>query len=129
MKKMVQTPDAPQAIGPYNQAVIEPKLGLLFTSGQIAMDPKSGKLVSGDARTQAHQVLNNLKEVLRAAGCGFEQVIKSTIYLKNIDDFAVVNEVYAEHFIKDFPARSTIEVSRLPKEALVEIEMIASLEK
>jgi 2-iminobutanoate/2-iminopropanoate deaminase len=127
MKKIVHTEKAPKAIGPYNQAVIETKSGLVFTSGQIGMDPKSGELVGPEVKAQAHQVLNNLKEVLVAAGCGFENVVKSTIYLKNIGDFAVVNAVYAEHFIRDFPARSTVEVARLPKDALVEIEMIAQL--
>jgi 2-iminobutanoate/2-iminopropanoate deaminase len=127
MKKIVHTEKAPKAIGPYNQAVIETKSGLVFTSGQIGMDPISGELVGPEVKAQAHQVLSNLKEVLAAAGCGFENVVKSTIYLKNIADFAVVNAVYAEHFIRDFPARSTVEVARLPKDALVEIEMIAQL--
>jgi 2-iminobutanoate/2-iminopropanoate deaminase len=125
MKKIVHTEKAPQAIGPYNQAVIETVSGLVFTSGQIGMDPQNGEIVSSDVKAQAHQVLKNLKEVLSAAGCDFGKVIKSTIYLKNIEDFSVVNSVYAEHFVKDFPARSTVEVARLPKDALVEIEMIA----
>jgi 2-iminobutanoate/2-iminopropanoate deaminase len=127
MKKIVHTEKAPQAIGPYNQAIIETVSGLVFTSGQIGMDAISGELISRDVKIQAHQVLNNLKEVLAAAGCDFGNVIKSTIYLKNIADFSVVNSVYAEHFIKDFPARSTVEVARLPKDALVEIEMIAQI--
>jgi 2-iminobutanoate/2-iminopropanoate deaminase len=126
MKKIVHTEKAPEAIGPYNQVIIETESGLVFTSGQIGMDPKSGELVSPDVVEQAHQIFANLKAVLAAAGCGFEHVIKSTIYLKNISDFSAVNAVYAEHFIKDFPARSTIEVARLPKDALVEIEMIAT---
>jgi 2-iminobutanoate/2-iminopropanoate deaminase len=126
MKKIVHTEKAPEAIGPYNQAIIETKSGLVFTSGQIGMDPETGDLVSGDVVEQAHQVFANLKEVLAVAGCGFEHVIKSTIYLKNISDFTAVNAVYAEHFIRDFPARSTVEVARLPKDALVEIEMIAA---
>jgi 2-iminobutanoate/2-iminopropanoate deaminase len=129
MKKIVHTEKAPQAIGPYNQAVIETTSGLIFTSGQIGMNPKTGELVSPNVEAQAHQVLTNLKEVLIAAGCGFEDVVKSTIYLKDISDFGVVNAVYAEHFIKDFPARSTVEVARLPKDALVEIEMIALIRK
>jgi 2-iminobutanoate/2-iminopropanoate deaminase len=126
MKKIVHTEKAPEAIGPYNQVIIETESGLVFASGQIGMDPKSGELVSPDVVEQAHQIFANLKAVLAAAGCGFEHVIKSTIYLKNISDFSAVNAVYAEHFIKDFPARSTIEVARLPKDALVEIEMIAT---
>jgi 2-iminobutanoate/2-iminopropanoate deaminase len=127
MKKIISTSQAPQALGPYNQAIHESKLGLVFTSGQIGMDPASGQLVSSDIKAQTHQVFANLKAVLAAAGCGFDQVIKSTIYLKDINDFAAVNAIYAEHFVKDFPARSTVEVARLPKDALVEIEMIASI--
>lgn len=127
MKKIISTAHAPQALGPYNQAIYEPKLGLIFTSGQIGMDPQTGQLVGADIKSQTHQVLANLKAVLAAAGCGFEQVLKSTIFLNDMNDFVAVNEIYAEHFIKDFPARSTVEVARLPKDALVEIEMIASM--
>ncbi|HBC46831.1 MAG TPA: reactive intermediate/imine deaminase [candidate division Zixibacteria bacterium] len=127
MKKIVHTEKAPQALGPYNQAIIETRSGLVFTSGQIGIDPKTGELAGSDPVAQAHQVLNNLKEVLAAAGCSFENVIKSTIYLKNISDFAAVNSVYVEYFIRDFPVRSTVEVAGLPKDALLEIEMIAAL--
>jgi 2-iminobutanoate/2-iminopropanoate deaminase len=127
MKKIIYTDRAPQALGPYNQATVDTDSGLVFTAGQIGIDPQSGQLVGFDARKQAHQVFANLKAVLSAAGCGFENVMKSTIYLKNIDDFAAVNDVYAEHFIRDFPARSTVEVARLPKGALVEIEMVAKV--
>ena len=125
MKKIVTTSGAPGAIGPYNQAVIESRTGLLFTAGQVGMDPRTGELVSPNVTEQANQVFRNLKAVLEEAGCDFSHVIKSTIYLKNLDDFNAVNSVYAEHFIKDFPARSTVEAARLPKDALVEIEMIA----
>jgi 2-iminobutanoate/2-iminopropanoate deaminase len=125
MKKIIHTDRAPQALGPYNQAVIDRETGLLFTAGQIAIEPQSGTLVGADARAQAVQVFGNLRAVLEAAGCGFADVVKSTIFLKNIDDFDAVNEVYAEHFVRDFPARSTVEVARLPKGALVEIEFIA----
>jgi 2-iminobutanoate/2-iminopropanoate deaminase len=125
MKKIVHTDRAPKALGPYNQAVIDRETGLLFTAGQIALDPDTGNLVGTDARRQAQQVLINLKAVLQEAGCGFEDVVKSTIFLKNMDDFPAVNEIYAENFVKDFPARSTVEVARLPKNALVEIEFIA----
>jgi 2-iminobutanoate/2-iminopropanoate deaminase len=125
MKKIVHTDRAPKALGPYNQAVIDRETGLLFTAGQIALDPDTGNLVGTDARRQAQQVLTNLKAVLQEAGCGFEDVVKSTIFLKNMDDFPAVNEIYAENFVKDFPARSTVEVARLPKNALVEIEFIA----
>ena len=98
MKKIVQTEKAPQAIGPYSQAIVETASGLVFTSGQIGMDPATGELVGPDITAQAHQVLNNLEAVLRAAGCGFEHVVKSTIYLKNIADFAAVNKVYADRY-------------------------------
>ena len=127
MKKFVTTAKAPQALGPYNQAVSELKIGLLFTSGQIGIVPKTGELVSPDIREQTHQVLRNLKSILEAGNCDFENVIKSTIYLKNIGDFSVVNDVYSEYFTKDFPARSTVEAARLPKDALVEIDMIATI--
>jgi len=127
MKKIISTPNAPKALGPYNQAIHEPKLGLVFTSGQIGLDPQTNQMAGSDIKTQTHQVFANLKAVLSAAGCGFEQVIKSTIFLKDMNDFTAVNEIYAEHFVKDFPARSTVEVARLPKDALVEIEMIASV--
>jgi 2-iminobutanoate/2-iminopropanoate deaminase len=127
MKKIVRTDQAPQALGPYNQAIVDYDTGLVYTAGQIGIDPKFGELVSPDVRDQAHQVFHNLKAVLNAAGSGFDHVLKSTIFLKNIDDFDAVNEIYAEHFVKDFPARSTVEVARLPKGALVEIEFIARL--
>jgi len=127
MKKIVHTEKAPKAIGPYNQAVIAKRSGLVFTSGMIGIDPKSGELAGTDITGQARQVFENLREVLSAAGCGFENVIKSTLFLKNISDFNAVNAVYAEHFSADFPARSTVEVSRMPKDALLEIDMIAQL--
>jgi 2-iminobutanoate/2-iminopropanoate deaminase len=127
MKKIVHTEKAPRALGPYSQAVIETKSGLVFTSGQIGIDPKTGELVGPDPVSQARQVLENLKEVLAAAGCSFENVIKNTLYLKNISDFAAVNAIYAEYFNRDFPGRSTVEVARLPKDALVEIDMIAAV--
>ncbi|OGC91503.1 MAG: reactive intermediate/imine deaminase [candidate division Zixibacteria bacterium RBG_16_53_22] len=125
MKKIIHTDRAPTALGPYNQAIIDAETGLLFTAGQIGIDPRSGELAGSDARGQAQQVFRNLRAVLEEAGCGFEDVLKSTIFLKNIDDFTPVNEVYAEHFIRDFPARSTVEVAKLPRNALVEIEFVA----
>jgi len=127
MKKIIHTDHAPKALGPYNQAIIDSQTGLLFTAGQIGIDPGSGELVGADAQHQAQQVFRNLRAVLEEAGCGFEDVLKSTIFLKNIDDFTAVNEVYAEHFIRDFPARSTVEVAKLPKDALVEIEFVARI--
>ncbi len=125
MKKIVYTDNAPEAIGPYSQAVIEPDTGLVFTSGQIAIDPSTGKIVNGDVVDQARQVFENLKNVLGGGGADFGHVLKATVFLKDMGDFAKVNEVYSEYFKGDFPARSAIEVARLPKDVLVEIEMIA----
>lgn len=125
MKKIIHTDLAPKALGPYNQAIIDEESGFLFTAGQIALDPASGDLVGDNARDQAQQVFRNLRAVLEAAGCGFDDVLKATIFLKNLDDFAAVNDVYAENFIRDFPARSTVEVAKLPKNAMVEIELVA----
>lgn len=125
MMKTVQTPDAPSAIGPYSQAMIAN--GMVFTSGQIALKP-SGEMVEGDVRAQCIQVLANLKAVLEAAGSSFNHVIKSTIFLDNMDDFAAVNELYAEAFGTHKPARSTVAVKTLPKNALVEIDAIALIQ-
>ena len=123
MKKIIQTKDAPQAIGPYSQAI--EAQGLVFVSGQIPMEPKSGRIIPGDIRVQTKQAMENGKAVLSAAGCTLEQVVKTTIYLKDIRDFSAVNEVYGNYFTADPPARSTVEVSRLPKDAAVEIDFIA----
>lgn len=126
MKTIVHTDRAPAAIGPYSQATVaRPGKSLLFTAGQLALDPTSGELVGKDARTQARQALLNLKAVLEAAGVGFEAVLKTTVFLKDMDDFQQVNEVYAESFRENPPARSAVQVARLPKDALVEIEAIA----
>lgn len=125
MKKIVHTDKAPEAIGPYSQAVIDPNSGLVFTAGQIAIDPSTGEIVSGDVADQARQVFENLKNVLLAAGIDFGNVLKATVFLKNMDDFARVNEVYSQYFKRDFPARSAVEVARLPRDVLLEIEMIA----
>lgn len=125
MKKIVHTDKAPEAIGPYSQAVIDPNSGLVFTAGQIAIDPSTGETVSGDVADQARQVFENLKNVLLAAGIDFGNVLKATVFLKNMDDFARVNEVYSQYFKRDFPARSAVEVARLPRDVLLEIEMIA----
>ena len=122
MIKTVNTDAAPQAIGPYSQAV---KTGeLIYTSGQIALTPE-GIMVQNDVRLQAGQVMRNLKEVLEAAGSSLQNVIKTTIFLADMDDFAAVNEVYEEWFADHKPARSTVAVKTLPKNALVEIECIA----
>lgn len=123
MKKIIKTENAPQAIGPYSQAI--EAQGFLFVSGQIALDPKTGQVVRGDVREQTKRVMENGKAVIEAAGSGMSSVVKTTIYLRNIGDFAVVNEVYGSYFTADPPARATVEVSRLPKDALVEIDFIA----
>ena len=121
----IKSKAAPEPIGPYSQAI---KLGeLVFTSGQIALDPKSGEIAGEDIRTQTRQVLENLRAVLESAGASMDTVVKTTIYLKNMGDFTVVNEVYAEYFSRSLPARSTVEVARLPKDVKIEIECIAAL--
>jgi 2-iminobutanoate/2-iminopropanoate deaminase len=125
-RKIITSSSAPHPIGPYSQAIAFNNL--LFTSGQIAIDPKRGTLIEGDVTLQTRQVLENLQSVLAAAGTEMDSVIKTTIYLKNMNDFNKVNEIYAEYFSSSLPARSTVEVSRLPKDVLVEIDCIASLE-
>ena len=126
MKEIIQTSEAPGAIGPYSQAV--KANGFLFTSGQIPMDPRTGELIDGDIEAQTHQVMKNLEAVLTAGGASFGTVVKTGIFLKSMDDFAIVNRVYAEWMGGgNFPARSTVEVSRLPKDVLVEIDMCACL--
>jgi 2-iminobutanoate/2-iminopropanoate deaminase len=123
MKEIIQTDKAPAPIGPYNQAVKAG--GTLYVSGQIALDPASGQLLTQDLAQEAHQVMRNLQAVLQAAGMGFEHVVKSSIFLKNMDDFAQVNEIYGSYFHDQHPARETVEVSRLPKDVNVEISVIA----
>ena len=126
-KTMISTSLAPAAIGPYSQAV---RVGdLLFTSGQVALDPATGALVAGGIREQTKRVLDNLAAVLEEAGLDMANVVKTTVFLKNMSDFAAMNEVYARYFALEGvvpPARSTVEVARLPKDALVEIEVIAT---
>ncbi len=123
MKTIVQTNNAPAAIGPYSQAV---KTGnLLFTSGQIALHPESGSMITQDIATETKQVMSNLEAVLHAAGTDFSKVIKTSIFLRDMNDFEVVNRVYASYFNAQFPARETVQVARLPKDAGVEISMIA----
>jgi 2-iminobutanoate/2-iminopropanoate deaminase len=127
-KQAVSTKNAPAAIGPYSQAV---RVGdFLYTSGQVALDPASGALVDGGVEAQTTRVLENLKAVLEAAGTGLKNVVKTTVFLKNMGDFAAMNAIYATYFASDSvvaPARSTVEVARLPKDALVEIEVIARM--
>lgn len=123
MKKIISTSKAPSAIGPYSQAV---KVGnMLFTSGQVAIHPETGDLVMDDIKTETHRVMNNLNAVLREAGMSFENTVKSSIFLSDMDDFAQVNEVYASYFSSDYPARETVQVAKLPKGVNVEISMIA----
>lgn len=122
MKRTIQTDNAPAAIGPYSQAV---ELGnLLFISGQIPLDPKTGIMVEGGIKEQTRRVLENLKAVAEAAGKDLRDVVKCTVFLASMEDFAQMNGVYAEFFTENFPARAAVEVSRLPKDALVEIEAI-----
>ncbi len=123
MKEAVHTESAPKAIGPYSQAIIAG--GMVFCSGQIPLDPNTGKLVSGDIATQTDRVLKNLQAVLKAAGCQMTDVVKTTIFLKDLNDFQTVNQVYGEYFHPPFPARATIQVARLPMDAAVEIEAVA----
>ncbi|MGC1227157.1 MAG: RidA family protein, partial [Candidatus Sulfotelmatobacter sp.] len=115
--------DAPQAIGPYSQAI--KANGLVFTSGQVAIDPMTQQVVAGDIAAQTERVLRNLSEILEAAGSGLGKVVRSTVFLKNMNDFAAMNQVYAKYFSSAPPARSTVEVARLPKDVLVEIDAIA----
>lgn len=122
-RKSVSTAEAPRAIGPYSQAVRG--AGLVFTAGQIGLDPATGDLVPGGAREQTERVLLNLQAVLRASGSGLDRVLKTTVFLKDFGDFAAMNEVYARFFPSDPPARSTVGVSALPKGAAVEIEAVA----
>ncbi|MGB4405262.1 MAG: RidA family protein [Sphaerochaeta sp.] len=123
-KKLVNTDKAPAAIGPYSQAIIAAPF--VFTSGQLPVDPKTNELVGGDAANQAKQVFENMKAVLAEAGTDLSKVVKATVFLKNMDDFAAVNTVYASYFEHGIlPARSAVQVAKLPKDVAVEIEMIA----
>jgi 2-iminobutanoate/2-iminopropanoate deaminase len=126
-RNIVRTAQAPAAIGPYSQAVAV-DVGdkhMLFCSGQIALDPATGAMIEGDVEAQTRRVLDNLGAVLAAAGASFGDVVKTTIYLKSMDDFATVNAVYGERFVHDPPARATVEAAKLPRGALVEIDAIA----
>jgi 2-iminobutanoate/2-iminopropanoate deaminase len=123
MREIVSTKDAPQAIGPYSQAI--KANGFVFTSGQIAIDPATQQVVAGDVAAQTERVLQNLSEILEAAGSGLGKVVRCTVFLKNMDDFAAMNAVYAKYFSSAPPSRSTVEVARLPRDVLVEIDVIA----
>ena len=125
MKEIISTPNAPAAIGPYSQAV---KAGnLLFISGQIPLDPATGTVVEGDVTVQATWVLENVKAILAQAGATFDNVVKTTVFLKDMNDFAAMNAVYGRYYAENCPARSAVEVGRLPKDVLVEIETSAYL--
>ena len=125
MKTVISTTGAPKAIGPYSQAI---KVGnMLFTSGQIPMDPATGEMVSGDIKAQTERVMKNLDAVLTTAGMSFVNVIKTTVFLADMKTFADMNGVYAQYFPTNPPARSTVQVAKLPKDAGIEIELVASL--
>ncbi len=124
-KRIIQTTSAPAAIGPYSQAVAAG--GLLFCSGQIPLDPATGQLVSGGIAEQTQRVLDNVKALLEAAGSGLDRVVKTTVFLKDMNEFAAMNEVYARAFAAPPPARSTVEVARLPRDVRIEVEVIALL--
>jgi 2-iminobutanoate/2-iminopropanoate deaminase len=126
VRQTVTTANAPAAIGPYTQAVKGG--GLVFLSGQVALDPASGQLVGGDIRRQTEQVLKNLEAVLAAAGSSLAAVVKTTVFLADLNDFAAMNEIYARFFPQNPPARATVQVARLPKDARVEIDLIALAE-
>lgn len=123
MRDVIATKNGPQAIGPYSQAIRAN--GLVFTSGQVAIDPTNQQVISGDISAQTDRVLQNLGAILNAAGTGLEKVVRTTVFLKNMGEFAAMNEVYGKYFTSAPPARSTVEVARLPKDVLVEIDVIA----
>lgn len=124
MKKVIHSDFAPEAIGPYSQAI--KSHGMLFVSGQIPMDPKTGEVIEGGIEAQTRQSLENIKAILKEADIGFENVVKTTVYLKHIEDFVIMNTVYAQYFKGKCPARACVEVGNLPKDALVEIDLIAT---
>jgi 2-iminobutanoate/2-iminopropanoate deaminase len=125
MKDIVLTDKGPKPIGPYSQAV--KSNGFLFASGQVALDPRSNEFIGGDIRQQTERAMENLKAVVEAAGSNLHHVVKCTVFLKDMNDFAAMNEAYGKYFPTAPPARSTVQVARLPKDALVEIELIATL--
>ena len=127
MRDVISTKDAPQAIGPYSQAIRAN--GFVFVSGQVAIDPATQQVIDGDVAAQTDRVLKNLAAILKEAGSGLEKVVRCGVFLKNMSDFAAMNEIYGRHFSAAPPARSTVEVARLPKDVLVEIDVIALAEK
>ena len=123
MRQAVSTPSAPKAIGPYSQAI---RAGsLLFVSGQVPIDPATGQIINGDIAAQTHRVFQNIGEILTAGGASFDHVVRTTVFLADMNDFAAMNEAYATYFTAPAPARATVQVSRLPKDARVEIDVIA----
>lgn len=122
-KRAVESPDAPKAIGPYSQAIVAN--GFIFTAGQVGADPKTGTLVEGGIEAQTEQVLKNIEAVLKASGSSLDDVVKTTVFLADLNDFAKMNEIYAKRFKMPFPARSTVQVARLPRDAKIEIEAVA----
>jgi 2-iminobutanoate/2-iminopropanoate deaminase len=123
VKEVISTEKAPKAIGPYSQAI--KANGLIFTAGQIAFDPATGQIVEGDIARQTARVLENLKAIVEAAGSSLDKAVKATVFLKDMNDFGAMNEVYTRYFPTDPPARSTVEVTRLPRDVRVEIDLIA----
>lgn len=123
MKNVIKTDKAPQAIGPYSQAI--EVNGMVFTSGVVPIDPATGEVVEGDIKVQATRVFESMKALLEASGSSCEDVIKTTVFIKDMNDFAALNEIYAQYFTGVFPARSCVEVARLPKDVLIEMEAIA----
>jgi len=123
MREVIATKEGPQAIGPYSQAIRAN--GFVFVSAHVAIDPATQQVISGDVAAQTDRVLKNLSGILKAAGSGLEKVVRSTVFLKNMSDFTAMNEVYGRYFGSAPPARSTVEVARLPKDVLVEIDVIA----
>lgn len=123
MKNVVKTDKAPQAIGPYSQAI--EVNGMVFTSGVVPIDPATGNVVEGDIKVQSTRVFDSMKALLEAAGSDCESVVKTTVFIKDMNDFAALNEIYATYFTGAFPARSCVEVARLPKDVLIEMEAIA----
>ena len=126
MKQAFSSPDAPKAIGPYSQAVRAGQL--LVVSGQVPLDPATGQIVGGDIAAQTRRVFDNLAAVLKAGGRSFADVVRTTVFLADMNDFAAVNEVYGTYFSEPYPARATVQVARLPKDARVEIDLIASFD-
>ena len=123
MREVIATNDGPKAIGPYSQAI--KANGLVFLSGQICLDPHTQQLINGDVSAQTERVLQNIAAILMAAGSSLSEVVKTTVFLKSMNDFVAMNDVYGRHFTSDPPARSTVEVARLPKDVLVEVDVIA----